>query len=215
MFKNSSDSIVNADSRQQIENGLDELSSSKKSYTPYPERKDLLSDYDYETDCDLISNEFGDDSIENKWNNARSSNLDKYYTKEFVDILKEEDFEFGYSSRSEEILEKQLKVNALATRNWLNEIFIKNYHDESILIGVLRIIGRFDSKIIFPQGQTIALAALTHSNNEIKELGIRAFEKWCSPESIRILKSLSIDSGWLNEYVQEVIKDLEEQLCLY
>ena len=130
--------------------------------------------------------------------------------------MKEEDFEFGYSTRSEEILNEQLKVNALATRNWLNEIFIKNFYaDESIIIGIVRIIGRFSPEVIFPQGQTIALASLSHSNDEIKELGIRAFEQWGPIKSLNILKSLNVESTWLKEYVQDVISDFEEQLCLY
>ena len=150
----------------------------------------------------------------NKLNEACLSYLDKNHTRHFISLLKEEDFEFGYSTRSEEFLNEQLKIKALATRNWLNEIFVKNFCDESVVIGILRIIGRFDPEVIFPQGQTIALASLSHSNDEIKELGIRAFEKWCSIESLEILKSLKVEADWLKEYIQDVISDFKEQLCL-
>src|SRR5690554_582539 len=153
-------------------------------------------------------------SSENKINGNREEYLRKNITPKFLTLIKEEDFEFGFISRSEELIKSQLKINALATRNWLNEIFINHFDNEVVLIGLLRIISRFEENIIFPQGQTIALAALSHSNDEIKELGIRSFEKWCSAESLNILKKLNLNSTWLQEYVNEVITDLEEQLCL-
>lgn len=154
-------------------------------------------------------------SSENRINGNREEYLRKNITPKFLSLIKEEDFEFGFVSRSEELIASQLQINALATRNWLNEIFINHFDNEVILIGLLRIISRFDESLIFPQGQTIALAALSHSNDEIKELGIRAFEKWCSAESLSILKKLNLNSAWLQEYVNDVINDLEEELCLF
>lgn len=173
------------------------------------------SDFGVLWDDDEFQFSIGEDSTENKLNKVRSSILDIKFSKQFISLLREEDFEFGYKTRSESILEEQLQINALATRNWLNEIFIKNYFDEVVTIGILRIIGRFEPVMIFPQGQTIALAALTHKNDEIKELGLRAFEKWCSLESLEILKTLDIQTPWLNEYKDDVIADFEEQLCLF
>lgn len=222
IFEKILDSSINSTSNQKSITELDEIFSSKKPSNPYPKKfsKELIFDFENETDFDSIFNEIdflfdaNEDSTENRLNKTRSSILDKNYTRTFINLLKEEDFEFGYSTRSEDMLNEQLKINALATRNWLNEIFIKNFHDQSVIIGILRIIGRFEPSIIFPQGQTIALAALSHSNDEIKELGIRAFEKWCSLESLEILKSISTNVSWLNEYIDEVIIDFEEQLCL-
>ena len=162
---------------------------------------------------EILYSEDDDSSTENKINEARVKKLDNQLTQELIYLLKEEDFEFGYKTRSEQLITEQLQINALATRNWLNEIFLKYYSDETVIIGILRIIGRFDPLHIFPQGQTIALAALTHKNDEIKELGIRAFEQWCSVESLNILKKLDLEKNWLQEYVTDVINDFEEQLC--
>ncbi len=164
---------------------------------------------------DFIPNIDSYNSTENKLNTLRSKTLNNKYTSEFISLLRDEDFEFGYTTRSEKLILNQLQINALATRNWINEIFIKHFSDEVIIIGILRILGRFEPNQIFPQGQTIALAALNHENDEIKELGVRAFEKWCSIESLNILKKLQVNTPWLNEYITDVIKDFEEQLCLY
>lgn len=171
---------------------------------------------------DSTSEQFWNDSLtskndstsnENEINEARIKSIDEKLTQKFIHLLKEEDFEFGYKTRSEQLILEQLQINALATRNWLNEVFINYYSDETVIIGILRIIGRFDPANIFPQGQTIALAALIHKNDEIKELGIRAFEHWCTIESLDILKTLDLKKEWLKEYVNDVIADFEEQLC--
>lgn len=223
LFEKLFETSYSSSSEQKNIEDLDDFLSSKKPINPYPKKysKELFFDIENETDFDSLFNEIDllddteEDSTENRLNKARSSTLDKKYSRGFISLLKEEDFEFGYTTRSEKILNEQLAINALATRNWLNEIFIKNFHDHSIIIGILRIIGRFEPSAIFPQGQTIALAALSHTNDEIKELGIRAFEKWCSVESLEILKSLSFDSPWLKEYLEDVISDFEEQLCHY
>lgn len=141
--------------------------------------------------------------------------LSQKITPKFLSIIKDEYFEFGYTSKSEELVRDQLSLNALAARNWLNEIFITYYSKESVLIGLLRIISRFEPSLIYPQGQTMALAALSHRSNEVKELGVRAFEQWCDNESVNILKSIDKKIPlWLLEYVNDVIRDIEEQLCL-
>lgn len=152
-------------------------------------------------------------SIENRINSSREISLRNQFTTNLIDTIREENFEFGYISRSENIIKEQLEINSLATRNWLNEIFITHYNDEAILIGLLRIIGRFEEGIIFPQGQTLALAALIHENDEIKELGIRAFENWSSQNSVNVLKKIDISQQWLNTYKEQIIIDLEEELC--
>jgi len=173
---------------------------SEESDFIFDEESDNTSDTDFKV-------------TENDINNKREKFLRNKITPELLNFITGEDFEFGFVSRSEKLINEQIEVNDLATRNWLNEIFIENYKSDHILIGLLRIIGRFDQQIIFPQGQTMALAALSHRNNEIKELGIRAFENWASSNSIEILKNAHIELPWLNSYKEEVIADLEEELC--
>ncbi len=217
------DDLLTSSSEKDDDLELNALFSSKEPISPYPKKysKELPWQISDETDLDnifddvVLDDKHSYDSTENTLNKVRSKLLNKAYTRQFIKIICEEDFEFGYISRSEEIVRDQLKVNELATRNWLNEIFIQHFADEKIAIGVLRIIGRFEPSEIFPQGQTIALAALIHKSDEIKELGVRAFEKWCSYESYEILKSVQVESKWLSDYIDAVIEDFEDQLCLY
>ncbi|MBC8185471.1 hypothetical protein H8E88_30650 [candidate division KSB1 bacterium] len=151
-------------------------------------------------------------SDENRINNERESFLRKKVTNQLIETIFDESFEFGLKSKSESIIEKQLNINALATRNWLNDIFIDFFDDEKIIIGILRIIGRFEENLIFPQGQTMALAALNHKNPEIKELGIRAFENWGTFNSIKVLENIELDIDWLCEYKKQVVEDIKEEL---
>lgn len=152
-------------------------------------------------------------SDENIVNQNRRNLLNVNLTNKFIDLIREENFEFGYVSDSEKLINEQLAHNELATKNWINEIFISNYDNTSIIIGILRIIGRFKEEIIFPQGHTLALAALMHENDEVKELGIRAFENWASNNSLKVLSNIKIEQDWLDEYKMEVIADLKEEIC--
>lgn len=167
----------------------------------------VVLDFDFDDvfEIDLSS------SSENKINTKRQDILKSEFTTNLLNCISDEDFEFGIRSKSELIIREQFSINTLATRNWLNEIFIINFHNEKILIGLLRIIGRFEEEVIFPQGHTMALAALVHKNDEIKELGIRAFENWNSRNSLEVLKNINVDTVWLNEYLNQVIEDLNEE----
>jgi hypothetical protein len=222
------DEIINSSSTSKIKRGkqtnwleqfFNELDSSSNQIDV--EKTQKIENFEIEEKdssfdkfwAEILASEESSTSTENKINESRIRKIDEQLTQDFIYLLREEDFEFGYKTRSEEIISEQLNINALATRNWLNKIFLNYYSDEIVIIGILRIIGRFDPIQIFPQGQTIALAALTHKNDEIKELGIRAFEQWCSIESLNILRKLDIEKAWLKDYVNDVIKDFEEQLC--
>lgn len=77
------------------------------------------------------------------------------------------------------------------------------------MIGILRLIARFNPEDINPQGQTMATAALIHKDTEVQECAIRAFESWASIESLEVLKNLDIHQGWLKDYLDSVIKDIE------
>tara|TARA_R110000868_G_scaffold318429_1_gene579166 strand:+ start:85 stop:603 length:519 start_codon:yes stop_codon:yes gene_type:complete len=112
-----------------------------------PKEKDyeystVVFDFDDFFEIDISS------SSENKINIKRQETLKSEFTSNLLGCLSDEDFEFGIRSRSEMIIREQFSVNTLATRNWLNEIFIENFPNEKILLGLLRIIGRFEEEII-------------------------------------------------------------------
>lgn len=152
---------------------------------------------------------------ESKLNSDRLKYLDQRITPLLLSYIRNEDYEFGQRCDSINLVEEQLKINEIATQNWFNKLYLKYYStDESILLSLLRIVEYLDKNLLFPTGQTMALASLSHKNNEVKEMGIRIFENWCCVESYDILKNLKVDTVWLQEYIEQVKKDLEEELCL-
>lgn len=156
-----------------------------------------------------ILDEFSNENIANE---KRLEYLRKIITPNFINLIHEEEFEFGYISRSEELVKKQIELNRIATLTWLNELFIANYSNTIIVCGILRVISSFTESTVSPHGYTMAISALSHRDDEIKELGIRAFENWASETSINVLSSIQVQTKWLNQYLDQVIIDIREKL---
>jgi len=133
----------------------------------------------------------------------------------FISLVKNEYFEFGQKSESIKIVERELKENRIATQNWLNDLYLQYFStDEKILIGILRIFEYFDEEVLFPASHMIALASIVNKSDEIKEIGIRIFENWGSIKSYETLKGIKTDTKWLQTYINQVVKDIERELCL-
>jgi hypothetical protein len=153
---------------------------------------------------------------ENEINNIRLKYLEEKVSPLFLSIIKNEDFEFDQRCESINLVEENLKVNRVATQNWINKLYLQYFaSDEKVLLSLLRVIDYFNRELFYPTGQTIALSALVHNSDEIKEMGVRIFENWGSIESLNILKAIKVDTDWLQKYINEVIIDLEKELCLY
>ena len=150
--------------------------------------------------------------IENYINKKRLDTLKENFTRELIMLIREEEFEYGLDTKADILVRKKMEQNFLATKEWLNTIFIESFTNTRILLGVLIIISRFDYSMIYPEGQIMATAALSHKNPEIQECSVRAFENWGNRESLNILKNLKVSTEWLQEYINEVIDDLEKEL---
>ncbi|MFH0924890.1 MAG: hypothetical protein V1872_04545 [bacterium] len=148
---------------------------------------------------------------ENYINESRFNLLKKQFTKNLITLITEEDFEYGIETKADILVRSQMKINSLTTKHWLNSIFVEYISDISIVIGLLRIIARIDFFIIYPEGQTMAVAALSHKNVGIQECGVRAFESWGTLVGLKILENLKVSSSWLQEYIDQVALDLKKE----
>jgi len=160
--------------------------------------------------------EYADTFPKNLWNIIQRLQLRKFkdnYTQELLRIIVEQDFEYGFDSPADLFIKDLLHHNPTVTREWLNSIFLEYFYDRRILIGLLQILSHIDYFEIYPQGPTMAVAALSHADSEVRECGIRAFENWSNIESLNVLRNLKCPEEWLQEYVQQVISDLEEELA--
>lgn len=175
-----------------------------------------IEDYNFS----LTSNLFiGNDSTnivydENQINEKRKENLHNKLTPVLISLLQYEDVEYGIRTESEKIIREQLEINTAVTLLWLNDIYVTYFSNEKIISGLLRIVGNIEEELICSFGHVIALASLNHKNDEIKELSIRAFENWGSTKSYRVLSVVKVGTKWLQDYIDQVVKDLQIELCL-
>jgi len=152
---------------------------------------------------------------ENSINERRMKFLNERITPQLLSLIKEDDFEFGQRSKSINLVEEQIQINSIATKNWFNQLYLDYFrNDEKTLLSLLKIVEYLDKELFFPTGQTMAISALAHSNDEIKELGVRILENWGAVESYEILRNVRVETSWLQQYINQVIQDLEEELCL-
>jgi hypothetical protein len=151
---------------------------------------------------------------ENELNDERLKYLEEKITPLFLSLIKYENFEFGQRCESIDLVEENIKINKVATQNWINKLYLRFFGSDEILLSLLRVINYLNKDLLYPTGQTIALSSLSHKNDEIKEMGVRIFESWGCIESYNILKTVKVGTIWLQEYVNEVIKDLEKDLWL-
>jgi hypothetical protein len=151
-------------------------------------------------------------SFENRLNRDRLDKFRNQFTRDFLHIIKEQDFEYGINTQADLFVKKHFLKNELVTIQWLHELFVSNYHkDTSILNGILIVFSHFQYSEIYPHGQMTALAAISHSNLEVRECGVRSFENWATIDCLYILKSIHYSEDWLQEYVTSVVSDLEEK----
>jgi hypothetical protein len=136
------------------------------------------------------------------------------YTINFISIILEQDFEYGYESKADLFIENLMKKNNIITKTWLNDIFLDYFHIPKIIIGVLQVLSHIDYYDVIPQGPTIAVAALTHKNAEVRETGVRCFENWAAEESLSVLQNLRDSEDWLQDYINQVIEDLQHQTII-
>jgi hypothetical protein len=150
-------------------------------------------------------------SPENQINDKRLLELEQKFSRQFITHILEDDFEYGIDSRACATVREQMKINAAVTKDWLNRIYVTNFKNSEILIGILRVIARFEKEEIFPIGYTIATASLSHKDEIVQETAIRAFESWGGNSSLKILENVTVSSKWVKEYLDGVISDLKSE----
>lgn len=142
--------------------------------------------------------------------NETDEHLCSQFKTQFDELIRHSDFEFGFSSAADHYVLTAIKQYGPFAREWINDIFLKNFDDPPFLTGLLRVIAHFDYTDMYPQGMTMATAALLHKDVEIRDCAVRCFESWEDPENLKILKNLSFSEYWLSEYLNEVISYLED-----
>ena len=184
----------------------------------------LNHDFQYKTNtrADVFVRRYSESDFEERFTVSSSLGRDyegqeqlikekKLFAHELISLIRNEEFEYGIDTKADALVRRYMELNPLLTKEWINTIFVDNFADAFILLGLLRIIARLDYKEISPQGQTMAVAAFSHKNTEVKECGVRAFESWGTIESLKILENLKVGIQWLQEYIGNVVSDLKKE----
>lgn len=146
------------------------------------------------------------------YDHLKKNNIDfQVVTENFLNMLRNDIFEAGYSSSSEIFFKSMLEKDSADTKKWLNTVYLNNFYDVKVLVGILHIISHLDYETVFPEGQTMAVASLMHQDIEVREYALKAFENWAHPDSLKILESIKCEEKWLQDYLEDIISDLAEE----
>lgn len=107
-------------------------------------------------------------------------------------------------------LEIEKKYSARILGEVLQSIYIKYNDFPNMLLGICKSMGLFELNEVMPWGPTILVGLLSHKNENVKEYAVSVVENWLDKELLPILKNLDCSSKWLKEYIQDVVKMLEE-----
>lgn len=138
--------------------------------------------------------------------------IDEYYNV-FLNVIKYEELEEGYLSKSEVLYKKiAKKYGYVLASNFINAIYkygIQN-NDLKILLSILKIISNISNKNEIDNFSIIAISLLRFNNAEIIDEAISCFEKWGRKSDAELLKNFEEPSQkWLAEYYRETISYLE------
>jgi hypothetical protein len=128
--------------------------------------------------------------------------------KQFRMMIHNTDLEYGFYSNLDYFLEDELQKNNEGTQRWLLELFMENQKDVTVLMAILRTLAHMKYKMVKPLGLRMALAALNHDDEDVRDCGVRCLENWECTEALPVLKSLRYPEEWLQKYVEQVIRDL-------
>jgi len=183
------------DETQQLDEFFDQLQQNKANNLRYMQNVTVLN---------FTESKY---TTEFQYENAATA-LDIHVEHELLNIIAEDTFEAGYISDTERYIDALLKSDSQNTRMIINAMFLKYINRTNILVGILHAISHLDYRIIYPEGPTMAIAALSHQNIEVREWGIRAFENWGDPLAVNILLKIRCRESWLDDYRLAVIDDL-------
>lgn len=169
---------------------------------------------DFRSDLGWIFEPQTSSKFEDRLNARRLESLRERFSQRLLTAILEGEFEYGYASEADRIVAEALDENVLATKSWLGELFREQYGDVVALTGLLHIFSRLEHKVIQPEGEIFATAAIAHQNPLVKECAIRCFESWSQPSSLPILEHVELHEPWLQSYRDRVINDVRREVCV-
>lgn len=144
---------------------------------------------------------------------SQQSQIDKdakeEFYAEFCCAVNESVFEPGYLSRADAYFVEAVSKYGLYAKSWLNELFLERFHQVQMICAILWVLSHAEYRVVKPFGATMAIAGALHENQEVRECALRCFENWEEPETLNILNCLNIPNGWMKDYLDKIIVQLQ------
>lgn len=129
--------------------------------------------------------------------------------------LREFSFDEGLVSHAEKLV---LSLSEEKSLRFLGEvvqrIYLSNNDDITVLEGLCVSLERFNNEEVIPWGPTMLMGLLNHKNLKVKESAIRLVDNWASTNLLSVLRNLDCKSVWMQDYINAVVKRLEETNAL-
>ena len=216
LFSKPGDPVQNWFAIEQLETNPDKTALEpweSEVYQNWQEQVDEPFNEDFLTGVGVLLDPQESTSFEDRLNARRLQSLRERFSQRLMNALLEGDFEYGYESEADRIVAAALEENVLATKSWLGELFREYFADVTVICGLLHIFSRLDHRVIEPEGEIFATAAIAHQNLLVKECAIRCFESWSQPSSVPILENLELHEPWLESYRKRVLEDIQREVC--
>ncbi len=93
----------------------------------------------------------------------------------------------------------------------ITNIYTKYYSNTNVIVGICVSLERFDSDEVNPWGQSIVYGLMKHPDDIVKEHVISLIDNWEDTSLLPVLKNMNITCKWMTDYVNDVIKHLEDK----
>jgi hypothetical protein len=132
------------------------------------------------------------------------------FTKNFLDAIRNYELEDFYYSFADKTFDLYYQKYNIAAVEWLNNIFLNNLNNSSIICGVLKVLSNIEYSKLQTFGYTIVLLAM-HNNNEnedleVTDLIIGCIENWDNKTFVQILNNLKTKANFLDLYRSKILK---------
>ena len=129
--------------------------------------------------------------------------------------------ELLYFSDDEEVTTAEKKILEIAKSysfNILGEVvqsIFVDYNDyPQVLAGICKSLCRYSFEETYPWGQTMLSGLLAHKNDMVKEYAVELIENWDDVRLLPILRNFQASTAWLELYISNAVKFLEEKNVL-
>ena len=127
-------------------------------------------------------------------------------------LLDETPFDIGYESVAEKYYNDLSKNYGVIAESILINIYLQNMYNKKYLLKHLLFIVANQPKESRRNLELIPLAGIGNPDIEIQDLSVKCLEAWEDKRHLPTLRKLysEVEVKWFKEYLQDVIKELDE-----